>query len=156
MDSLFDQHHQEFLKILNHHQVEYLLIGGMAVNLYGYNRGTGDLDIWIGGSGENKIRLVAAINDFGFDTSDYEKIGVEEITMFSLGSRQEPGHIEITNRIAGIEFEDAYIRVQVKEIDGIEMKFIHFNDLIRNKLASARPKDLDDVENLNRINKKSS
>jgi phage replication-related protein YjqB (UPF0714/DUF867 family) len=84
MDSLFDQHHQEFLKILNHHQVAYLLIGGMAVNLYGYNRGTGDLDIWIGGSGENKIRLVAAINDFGYDTSDYEKIGVEEITMFRL------------------------------------------------------------------------
>jgi hypothetical protein len=77
-------------------------------------------------------------------------------TQPSLGSRQEPGHIEITNRIAGIEFEDAYKRVQVKEIDGIEMKFIHFNDLIRNKLASARPKDLDDVENLNRINKKSS
>jgi predicted nucleotidyltransferase len=77
----------------------------------------------------------------------------EVITMFSLGSRNEPGHIELTNRIAGVKFEEAYSNVDVKVIEGIKMKVINYNDLITNKLASARPRDIDDVENLSKINR---
>lgn len=50
MASLFDKDHQEFIKLLNKHEVDYLLIGGVAVNLYGYSRSTGDMDIWISSS----------------------------------------------------------------------------------------------------------
>lgn len=57
----------------------------------------------------------------------------------------------ITNRIAGIKFDEAYTRVEAKKIERIPVKIIHYNDLIINKLASARPRDLDDVENLSKI-----
>lgn len=150
MPDIFDKDHLEFIRLLNKHKVEYLLIGGVAVNLYGYSRGTGDIDIWIGPSGSNRERVIAAVEEFGYDTSDYKKMDIDEITMFSLGSRNEPGHIELTNRIAGIKFDEAYSRVQAKEIEGTQIKVIHYNDLIINKLASARPRDLDDVENLSK------
>ncbi len=101
----------------------------------------------------NKEKLIAAIEEFGYDTSDYKKIDIDEITMFSLGSRNEPGHIELTNRIAGVKFEEAYSKVEARVIEGILIKIIHYNDLITNKLASARPRDLDDVENLSKINR---
>ncbi len=153
MANVFEPHHQDFLRILNKHEVEYLLIGGYAVNFYGYNRTTGDLDIWINKTEANKSKLVAAIEDFGYDVSQLALRSAEEILMFSLGSRNEPGHIEITNQIAGIQFEHAYKQVQVKKVGDIPVKFIHYKDLIKNKLASARHKDLDDVENLKNINR---
>ena len=51
----------EFLKLLNSHCVEYLLIGGFAVGFHGYPRATSDIDIWVGRSPENAKRVVAAI-----------------------------------------------------------------------------------------------
>lgn len=154
MANIFDKDHQEFIELLNKHHVEYLLIGGVAVNLHGYSRGTGDLDIWVGSSVENKEKIVTAIEEFGYDTSEYKKMSVDEITMFSLGSRNEPGHIELTNRIAGIKFEEAYPQAIVNKIEGLTIKYLHFDDLIKNKLASGRPRDIDDVENLKRVKNK--
>lgn len=151
MANLFDHEHQNFFKLLNKYQVDYLLIGGLAVNLYGYIRGTGDVDIFFGSSPLNRQKLISAVEDFGYDTEQLKKHSTDEITMFSLGSSKEPGHIELTNRINGIEFEDAYSRINTIRLDGIPVKVIHFNDLIINKLSSARPRDLDDVENLSRI-----
>lgn len=154
MANIFDKDHQEFIELLNKYDVEYLLIGGVAVNLHGYSRGTGDLDIWIGSSAENKEKIIAAIDEFGYDTSEYKRMSVDEITMFSLGARNEPGHIELTNRIAGIKFEEAYPLAIVNKVEGLTVKYLHFNDLIKNKLASGRPRDMDDVENLKNIKNK--
>jgi predicted nucleotidyltransferase len=154
MASLFDQDHLDFIKLLNKHEVEYILIGGVAVNLYGYNRGTGDVDIWIGSSELTKEKLISAIEEFGYDTSQYKEMNPGEILIFTLGARDQPGHIEIMNRIAGVKFDEAYQRVETKLIESIPMKVIHFNDLIANKRAAARPRDLDDVENLSNLRNK--
>jgi hypothetical protein len=56
----------DLLRYLNEEKVEYLIVGGMAVNYYGYHRSTGDFDIWVGLSGENQDRLAAALRKFGF------------------------------------------------------------------------------------------
>jgi hypothetical protein len=63
MADLFDKDHQKFIKLLNKFKVEYLLIGGVAVNLYGYSRGTGDIDVCIGPSNSNKEKLIAAVEN---------------------------------------------------------------------------------------------
>ena len=47
------QDFSEFLRLLNSHHVEYLLIGGFAVGFHGYPRATSDIDIWVGRSPEN-------------------------------------------------------------------------------------------------------
>ena len=151
MTNLFNKDHREFLQLLNKHDVDYLLIGGVAVNLHGYHRSTGDFDVLIGPSAENKQKLIAAINEFGYNTQDYQEREVDEVTMFTLGKRSEEGHIELTNRIAGITFHEAFRRVQIREVEGIPVKFFHYDDLIKSKLAAGRFKDLADVENLRQI-----
>ena len=52
---------REFLKLLNAHQVEYLLIGGYAVAYHGYPCATADMDIWIAVHSQNAERIVTAV-----------------------------------------------------------------------------------------------
>jgi phage replication-related protein YjqB (UPF0714/DUF867 family) len=60
---------KEFLKLLGEHRVEYLLIGGYAVAYHGYPRTTGDMDIWVCMSQENAVKIIAALEAFGFGAS---------------------------------------------------------------------------------------
>ena len=59
---------KEFLKLLNSHQVEYLLIGGYAVSYHGHPRTTADMDIWVAIEKKNAQKLIAVLREFGFDT----------------------------------------------------------------------------------------
>lgn len=56
-----------FLKCLNGQQVEYLLIGGYAVNLHGYIRTTDDMHVWIAINQTNPQKIVRALDAYGFD-----------------------------------------------------------------------------------------
>ena len=64
---------EHFFKLMNENEVEYLIIGGVAVNIHGYSRATGDLDIWYNPTAKNFERLLKTISAFGYDTSDLEK-----------------------------------------------------------------------------------
>ena len=57
---------KEFLKSLDARSARYLLIGGYAVNAYGYVRNTLDMDIWIASDPDNLRRVLQAIRDFAF------------------------------------------------------------------------------------------
>ena len=59
---------KEFLRLLNFHRVDYLIIGGFAVGFHGYPRSTSDIDVWVSKSPDNAERIVAAIREFGFAT----------------------------------------------------------------------------------------
>ena len=61
------QDFKEFLKLLNEHEVKYLLIGGYAVSYHGYPRSTADIDIWVAIEPNNADRLVAVLREFGFN-----------------------------------------------------------------------------------------
>jgi hypothetical protein len=61
---------KEFLKSLNSNSVEYLLIGGYAVGIYGHIRATNDLDIWVNISPENAAKIERALREFGFDARE--------------------------------------------------------------------------------------
>ena len=61
---------KEFLRLLNTHGVEYLLIGGYGVGYHGYPRATNDMDIWIAMHPQNAERTVTVLRAFGFDTPD--------------------------------------------------------------------------------------
>lgn len=151
MINIFLPHHIEFLTIINRHEVEYLLIGGMAVNIYGYNRTTGDVDLFVNGASSNRQKLVIAIDEYGYDATELLEKEEGEMSIFSLGSRNEIGHIEIMNQIAGITFNEAYKNIQFVDFEGMKIKCIHISDLIKNKRASGRMRDLDDVEKLSKL-----
>jgi phage replication-related protein YjqB (UPF0714/DUF867 family) len=137
----------EFLRSLNDQHVEYLLIGGYAVSYHGYPRSTADMDIWIAINDRNAPRVVAALEEFGFagaNLSPHLFDQPDQITR--LGN--PPFRIEILTTISGVNFDEAYQKRVVDEIDGIPVSIISYEDLKTNKLAAGRPKDLADLDNL--------
>ena len=138
---------KEFLKLLNEHGVEYLLIGGYAVGYYGYPRATNDLDIWIAVHPQNAERLVTVLQAFGFPTSDlFANIFLNEEDIIRIGV--PPMRIEIIPSISGVDFDTCYAERIVDTIDEIQVNLISLEHLKRNKKASGRFKDLDDLEHL--------
>lgn len=141
------QDFKDFLNLLNSHQVDYLLVGGYAVSIHGYPRYTGDIDFWIAVSDENAPKVVAALKEFGFDSPELSvELFLDENRMTRLG--HEPVKIEILNRISGLNFADAKNRSIEVVIDDLKIPVISLEDLRTNKLASGRPKDLADLDNL--------
>lgn len=143
----FPQDFSEFLKLLGEHRVEYLLIGGFAVSIYGYPRTTADMDVWVSRRRTNTERLVKCLREFGFDTPDLKpELFDDPNRIVRMGVA--PMRIEILTEIDGVDFDDCAARAEIQLLGGIEINVISLADLKTNKRASGRPKDLDDLENL--------
>jgi predicted nucleotidyltransferase len=133
------------LKSLISNNVQFLLVGGYAVNYYGYARATADLDVWIAVSSENARRVTDAVHEFGFpsaETADF----MAERKVIRMGA--PPLRLEILTGISGVEFADCYTRRVEIDYDGIQIPLIAIEDLRKNKLAAGRLKDRDDLEQL--------
>jgi len=65
---MWSQDFKEFVKLLNKHEVEYLVIGGYALGIHGYPRYTGDLDVWINPTIENAHKMINVMDEFGFSS----------------------------------------------------------------------------------------
>jgi hypothetical protein len=138
---------KEFLRLLNSHQVEYLLIGGYAVGYHGYPRSTGDMDLWVAVHQANANRIVAALQEFGFDLPDLSAdLFLKEHQVVRMG--MPPLRIELLTSISGVDFPDCYSQRITDEIDGVEAQIISLLHLKQNKQASGRHRDLDDLEHL--------
>ena len=141
------QDFRELLQLLNSKRIEYLVVGGYAVALYGYPRATGDIHIWIAISKDNAQKTVSALKEFGFDVPELkEELFQEKGKNIRMG--EPPIRIEILTSIDGVEFPECYKNKNTLTIDGIEINFISFQDLKKNKKASGRLQDLADLENL--------
>jgi len=138
---------KDFLKLLNFHKVDYLLIGGYAVGYHGYPRATADMDIWIGISKENARKLVLVLKEFGFDIPELkEELFLQENKVLRMGNA--PIRIELLTTISGVEFQTCYNDRIEDIIDGIKVYIIDLVNLKKNKKASGRYKDLDDFDKL--------
>jgi len=138
---------REFLACLNHAGVEYLLVGGFAVNHYGYHRSTEDIDFWIAVSDENYDRLLRAIREFfGEDLKGLDKEFLQRNEALFLGG--VPNKIEVFKNCSGLKFADAFARRVETTMEGVPVKVICLTDLKTNKRASGRNKDLADLDNL--------
>ena len=142
----------DFLTLLNKNNVEYLVVGGYAVGTYGYPRATGDLDVWLNPVKENYPKIKNAVVAFGFPASGFltEKEFLSQ-TMFRMGN--PPLRIEILTDISGVTFSEAYKNKVERTIEGLTICYIGYDDLIKNKIASGRPKDILDVKYFEKINK---
>ena len=138
---------KEFLKLLNAHQVEYLLIGGYAVGYYGYPRATADMDIWIAMNPANSDRIVAVLKEFGFDLPELSpELFLKEWQIIRLGV--PPVRIELATTISGVNFGECYAKRVVDVLDGVKVNVISLKHLKANKNASGRHQDLAALENL--------
>ena len=136
----------DFLKLLNQHQVEYLLIGGYAVAYHGYVRATGDMDVFIRMSAENGSRLCKVFEEFGMWGSFEPELFVKEGQILRLGV--PPLRLEILNKISGVTFEECLKDADTVTVAEVEIPVISLPCLLRNKRASGRDKDRLDVKRL--------
>jgi len=141
------QDFKEFLRLLNAHQVEYLLIGGYAVGYFGYPRATADMDIWIAMNPANAEKIVTVLKEFGFNLPDLSpELFLKEWQVVRLGV--PPVRIEIATTISGVNFSECYAEKVLCELDSEQVKLISLKHLKINKKASGRHQDLADIENL--------
>ena len=141
------QDFKEFFQSFNQHEVEYLLVGGYAVGYHGYPRATMDIDVWVSSTPENALRVVAALEDFGFSGQVLvEGLFLESDNVVRMGL--PPMRIEIMTSISGVDFKDAYDQRIEDMLDGVPVKLISLHHLKANKVAAARTKDLADLEEL--------
>jgi predicted nucleotidyltransferase len=138
---------REFVASLNAREARYLVVGAHAVAYHGHPRYTGDIDFWIERSEENALRVLAALDDFGFGS-----VGLDADTLsapnqiIQLG--YPPNRIDILTDVEALEFEPCYQRRQAVVDDGLELPIIGLEDLKTNKRAVGRAQDLADLEKL--------
>ncbi len=138
----------DFVRALNNQQVEYILVGGMAVILHGYVRTTGDMDVWVNKTKENYKKLARALFEFGmpvFDMIEQAFLG-EEFNVWVFG--RSPVKIELMTAVKGLDFQSAFALAQYYNEANIPIRFLHINSLIESKKAAGRFKDHDDIEKL--------
>ena len=139
---------KEFLRLLNAHRVDYLLIGGYAVGLHGYPRATVDLDVWVRPTEPNAERVLQALRAFGFDAPQLEPRLFIEPRSVRLGT--PPFRIEIMTSIDGVEYDACRTHADAFDIEGLVVPVISLEDLKTNKRAAGRNKDLADLDYLPR------
>jgi predicted nucleotidyltransferase len=147
---ILSQDFRELLQLLNENGVEYLVVGGYAVILYGHVRATGDIDLWVKATSENGRAIIAALHDFGFASlSLVETDFIEEDAIVQLG--RPPYRVDFLTSIDGVIFDCCYEHRHIVQHAGISIPFIDLEDLKINKKASGRLRDLADLEALESI-----
>jgi Nucleotidyl transferase of unknown function (DUF2204) len=149
MDQL-NQNFLEFIRLLETESVEYLVVGGYAVALYGFPRYTGDIDFFVRISEENAGKLLKVFGEFGFgeiglNLSDF----LEENFVVEIG--REPRKIQVLTGIDGVTFDECFERKVETTINQAKLKFISKQDLMLNKAATGRAKDLIDLDELKKL-----
>ena len=136
-----------FVQLLNEYEVEYVVLGGFAVIIHGFVRTTGNIDILISTSEQNADKMLMVMLKFGYGEYDFElKDFMEEPGWISLDRYH--GKIEILTSTIGVTFHDCYKNKLIIETQGVKVNYISLKDLIKNKKAVGRPKDLEDLRNL--------
>ncbi|MEI6509190.1 MAG: nucleotidyltransferase [Bacteroidota bacterium] len=148
MGNIFNEDFQDFIKAFNEAKVDYILVGGYSVILHGHNRSTGDMDIWVRKSEENFHKINVAFSIFKMPMFDMtlEKFMSTVNDVFTFG--RSPVAIDIITELKGLSFTEAFSNATLVQVENIEVRLIHLNDLINAKKASARPRDIDDINHL--------
>ena len=144
---MLNEDYKEMLQCLAAEGIRFLLVGAYAIAVHGYPRATMDIDIWVMPSPDNAAATLKALRRFGaalhgLSVDDLQK----DDTIFQIGVA--PRRIDMITGASGLQFEEAFTRSVKIDIDGIEVHIPSVDDLIRNKRASGRTKDLADAEAL--------
>ena len=142
---MLNNHYKDILSILSEKKVKFLLVGAYAMAVHGYPRSTMDIDLFIMPNPENALLALQALNDFGAPIGDLSVNDLQkEDLIFQIGVA--PCRIDIITSIDGLSFKDAYAHSILTDIEGIPVHVLSIPDIIINKRATGRTKDLADAE----------
>jgi hypothetical protein len=145
----------EIWKYLAANKVKYLTIGDLAVSIYGYYKSEGIIEIYFEDTVENRGNLREALKQAGI--GDFENLntmqfiaGWTDITLnFNL-------RLDILTSVKGLEnktFDQLFEKAYITKISDTLVYFIDYENLIIAKKAANRPKDLLDIEELEKLNR---
>jgi hypothetical protein len=134
----------EMLSALSAAGAEYVVVGAHALAAHGLPRATGDLDLWVRPTPENAERVLTALRAFGAPLHD---LSVHDLTssetVFQIGV--PPNRIDLLTSITGVSFDEAWPHRQEVPIGALTVPVLGRADLVRNKRALGRPRDLADL-----------
>ena len=140
-----DPDFSDMLSALCAETAEFMVVGAYAMAAHGLPRATGDIDIWVRPTPENARRVWRALERFGAPLS---RLKIEDLldpnTVYQIGVA--PHRIDILTSISGVDFESAWSTRKEARLGGLDVHVLGRDQLIENKRASGRPKDLVDLE----------
>ncbi len=150
-EDLFDR----VLKAFTTMQVDFMIVGGFAVNYHGYSRNTSDLDLWIKSDSANQSNICKALRLLSYNEESIELVAkLDFYKPFLFHIADGPNDVEVFNFITGVSYETASNnKVAFNFGEGLFVNFISLNDLLVNKMLTGRNKDIMDVEELQKIEK---
>lgn len=137
----------DLLAALLEAEAAFVIVGAHALAAHGVSRAAGGLDILVRPSRGNARRVHEALLRFGAPVANH---GLTEADLATPGMLYQiglpPRRIDILTQVSGVDFDEAWTRRVEREVDGLRLAFLGLSDLVANKRASGRPKDLLDVE----------
>jgi predicted nucleotidyltransferase len=150
---IFDEEIIKFWKALADNKVRYILVGGFAANLHGYQRFTADMDIWIENTIVNRKNLRSAFDQTGM--GDFPMLETMQFvpgwTEFKLNNGLQLDIFVDMQALEKYSFDECLNASSIADIDGVKIPFLNLNQLIANKKAVNRSKDTIDVIELEKI-----
>jgi len=144
---MLNEDYKDMLRSLAAENVRFILVGAYALAAHGYPRATMDIDIWVMSSPENADAVIRALSRFGAPLQNLTKEDLLTAgTIFQIGAA--PRRIDIITAASGLQFEPTYRNSIPLNIEGIEVRIPSIDDLILNKKATGRTRDLADAEAL--------
>lgn len=147
-----EKDYEEFLSLLNKHNVKYCIIGAFAVAFYAKPRYTKDIDILIEPSKENARNILNVLMEFGFGDLS---VSIDDLTcegnILQLG--YEPVRIDLLNKLEGLDFQDVWKNKVTGDYGSERVYFIGLEELIKNKRTAGRSSDRMDIELLEQSKK---
>lgn len=138
---------RDSLALPNEHEVEYLIVGGYALAFHGAPRFTGDIDVFVRPEPENAKRVLSALVEFGFEFSNLDIEAFQSPDkVIQLGV--PPVRVDLLTSRSGVSWEQAQAHREPGVFGDVPVSYIGKSDFVTNKRASARKKDLADLEAL--------
>ncbi len=142
---MLNEDYRDILSIFKEENVEFLLVGAYALGVHGVPRATGDIDLFVNPRRDNAEKVYKSLMRFGAPLSGItpDDFSAPDL-IFQIGL--PPRRIDIITSISGITFYEAFSDHITADVDGIQVPVISTMNLIKNKVESAREKDLLDVK----------
>ena len=118
MGNILNEDFVDLLITFNRNKVDYILVGGYAVIYHGYNRTTGDLDLWVNPTSRNYKKMLQAFVEFGlspFNMTESLFLNSNENDVFTFG--RPPVCVDILTKVKGLSFNESYQNASIVDFD---------------------------------------
>ncbi|MGB1040356.1 MAG: DUF6036 family nucleotidyltransferase [Flavobacteriales bacterium] len=145
-----------FIELADKFNLEIIMVGGGAVNFYGYQRHSADVDFWINTTPENFTKLKKVLTELGFEVEEFPDTVKNKEQNISIKFSPNDLDLELITKFSSfITFDEAYKESEIIEVIKAEKKLkwnvLSYKHLIESKIRANRPKDLLDIQELKRI-----